>query len=47
MPLHGVCTIALTPFSEEGELDEESIGSLSEYYIGSDVQGVTVLGIMG
>ena len=47
MPLDGVCTIALTPFTEEGELDEESIGSLSEFYIDSGVHGITVLGIMG
>ena len=47
MPLHGACTIALTPFTEGGELDEESIGSLSEFYIDSGVHGITVLGIMG
>jgi 4-hydroxy-tetrahydrodipicolinate synthase len=47
MSLHGVCTIALTPFTEEGELDEESIGSLSEFYVDSGVHGITILGIMG
>jgi 4-hydroxy-tetrahydrodipicolinate synthase len=47
MPLHGVCTIALTPFTEEGDLDEESIESLSDFYVDSGVHGVTVLGIMG
>jgi 4-hydroxy-tetrahydrodipicolinate synthase len=47
MPLHGVCTIALTPFTEEGDLDEESIGSLSEFYVDSGVHGITILGIMG
>ena len=45
--LHGVCTIALTPFTDEGELDEESIASLSEFYVKSGVHGVTILGIMG
>jgi 4-hydroxy-tetrahydrodipicolinate synthase len=47
MPLHGVCTIALTPFTDEGDLDEESIGSLAEFYLNSGVHGVTILGIMG
>ena len=47
MPLHGVCTIALTPFTAEGDLDEESIGSLSDFYVDSGVHGVTILGIMG
>ena len=47
MSLHGVCTIALTPFTDEGELDEEGIESLSEFYVDSGVHGVTILGIMG
>jgi 4-hydroxy-tetrahydrodipicolinate synthase len=47
MPLHGVCTIALTPFTDEGDLDEESIGSLAGFYLNSGVHGVTILGIMG
>lgn len=47
MSLHGVCTIALTPFTDEGDLDEESIGSLSGFYLNSGVHGVTILGIMG
>ena len=47
MLLHGVCTIALTPFTEEGDLDEESIESLSDFYVDSGVHGATVLGIMG
>jgi 4-hydroxy-tetrahydrodipicolinate synthase len=47
MPLHGVCTIALTPFTDEGDLDEESIGSLARFYLNSGVHGVTILGIMG
>ena len=45
--LHGVCTIALTPFTDEGDVDERSIGSLSEFYVDSGVHGVTILGIMG
>ena len=47
MSLHGVCTIALTPFTEEGDLDEESIDSLSEFYLDSGVHSITILGIMG
>jgi 4-hydroxy-tetrahydrodipicolinate synthase len=47
MPLHGVCTIALTPSTGEGDLDEESIDSLAGFYLNSGVHGVTILGIMG
>jgi 4-hydroxy-tetrahydrodipicolinate synthase len=47
MPLRGVYTIALTPFTDEGDLDEESIGSLVEFYLDSGVHGITILGIMG
>lgn len=47
MTLHGVCTIALTPFTGEGDLDEESIDSLARFYLNSGVHGVTILGIMG
>src|SRR5215211_5968730 len=45
--LHGVCTIALTPFTDEGDVDERSIGSLSESYVDAGVHGITILGIMG
>ncbi len=45
--MHGVYTIALTPFTDEGDLDEESIGSLSEFYVDAGVHGLTILGIMG
>jgi 4-hydroxy-tetrahydrodipicolinate synthase len=47
MSLHGVCTIALTPFTDEGDLDEEGIGSLAGFYADSGVHGITILGIMG
>ncbi len=47
MSLHGVCTIALTPFTDGGDLDEGSIGSLSEFYLDAGVHGLTILGIMG
>src|SRR5829696_5775926 len=47
MSLRGVCIIALTPFTEDGNLDEGGIGSLSELYVASGVHGITILGIMG
>jgi 4-hydroxy-tetrahydrodipicolinate synthase len=47
MSLRGVCTIALTPFTDEGDLDEKGIDSLSEFYVDAGVHGITILGIMG
>src|SRR3712207_2318910 len=47
MTLRGVYTIALTPFTGGGGLDEEGIGSLSEFYVDAGVHGLTILGIMG
>jgi 4-hydroxy-tetrahydrodipicolinate synthase len=47
MPLRGVYTIALTPFTDKGDLDDKSIGSLSEFYMDAGVHGITILGIMG
>jgi 4-hydroxy-tetrahydrodipicolinate synthase len=45
--LHGVCTITLTPFTDEGNVDLGSIDSLTELYLESGVHGLTTLGIMG
>ena len=45
--LHGVCTITLTPFTDEGDVDLEGIDSLTGLYIDSGVHGLTILGIMG
>ena len=47
MSLTGVCTITLTPFTEGGDVDLESIDSLAELYLDSGVFGLTILGIMG
>jgi 4-hydroxy-tetrahydrodipicolinate synthase len=47
VPLRGVYTIALTPFTDEGDVDERSIDSLSEFYVDAGVHGITILGIMG
>lgn len=45
--LHGVCTITLTPFTDDGDVDLEGIDSLTDYYLDSRVHGLTILGIMG
>jgi 4-hydroxy-tetrahydrodipicolinate synthase len=45
--LHGVCTIALTPFTDRGEVDLSGVDSLTHHYLSAGVHGVTVLGIMG
>ena len=47
MFLSGVCTITLTPFTEEGDVDLGGIDSLTELYLDSGVHGLTILGIMG
>ena len=47
MSLAGVCTITLTPFTEGGDVDLESIDSLAGLYLDSGVYGLTILGIMG
>nr|MDQ3360350.1 dihydrodipicolinate synthase family protein [Actinomycetota bacterium] len=47
MSLHGVCPIALTPFTDEGDVDLAGIDALAEHYLGSGANGLTVLGIMG
>lgn len=45
--LHGVCTITLTPFTDDGDVDLGGIDSLTDYYLDSRVHGLTILGIMG
>ena len=45
--LHGVCTITLTPFTDDGDVDLGGIDSLTDYYLDSGVHGLTILGIMG
>ena len=46
-PLSGVLPITLTPFTDDGEVDEASIDSLVEAYVGAGAHGLTILGIMG
>ncbi|HWO78210.1 MAG TPA: dihydrodipicolinate synthase family protein [Bacillus sp. (in: firmicutes)] len=44
---NGISVITLTPFDEEGNLDEKGIRNLTDFYINSGVHGMTILGIMG
>jgi len=43
----GVFIIAATPFSENGALDAASIDRMVDFYVGTGVDGITVLGMMG
>ena len=43
----GVFVIAATPFHPDGRLDLASVDQLTDFYIGSGVSGLTVLGVMG
>ncbi len=43
----GVYVIAATPFTASGAVDFDSVDSLTEFYIGQGVHGMTVLGVMG
>ena len=43
----GVFAIETTPFNEDGNIDFSSIDKLSDYYITSQVSGLTILGVMG
>jgi 4-hydroxy-tetrahydrodipicolinate synthase len=43
----GVFAIAATPFLPDGALDRISIDSLTDFYLGCGVTGLTILGIMG
>ncbi len=45
--LAGVYPITLTPFGEDGDVDEGSIDSLVESYLAAGAHGLTILGIMG
>jgi 4-hydroxy-tetrahydrodipicolinate synthase len=43
----GVYIIAVTPFTDQGDIDWGSVDSLVEFYIEKGVSGVTILGMMG
>ncbi|WP_108658467.1 dihydrodipicolinate synthase family protein [Acuticoccus kandeliae] len=43
----GVFIISATPFADDGALDEASLDSLTDFYLGHGVTGITILGMMG
>ena len=43
----GLFPIAPTPFHPDGRIDERSVDTLVERYLGAGATGITVLGIMG
>ncbi len=43
----GVYVIAVTPFHDDGRLDETSADRMVDFYVGCGVSGLTILGIMG
>lgn len=43
----GVYVIAVTPFTDDGALDLQSIDSMVDFYEGAGVTGITVLGQLG
>lgn len=45
--LRGVYNIAPTPFHSDGEVEEESIRTLTDFVVGTGVNGITILGVMG
>lgn len=44
---NGVYVIAVTPFTDEGRIDEASIDRVVEFYLDKGVTGITILGMMG
>jgi 4-hydroxy-tetrahydrodipicolinate synthase len=43
----GVYAIAVTPFKPDGAVDYDSVDSMTDFYLGCGVTGLTILGIMG
>jgi 4-hydroxy-tetrahydrodipicolinate synthase len=43
----GVYTIAVTPFHDDGRLDDDSAVRMVDFYRGCGVTGLTILGVMG
>ena len=43
----GVYVISVTPFTEAGALDLDSVDGMVEFYAGCGVTGMTILGVMG
>ncbi|HXW08764.1 MAG TPA: dihydrodipicolinate synthase family protein [Vicinamibacterales bacterium] len=46
-PLEGVYSVLPTPFTSTGDLDENSLRSVVDLFIGAGVNGVTALGVTG
>jgi 4-hydroxy-tetrahydrodipicolinate synthase len=44
---NGVYIISVTTFTDQGEIDWQSVDSLVEFYIAKGVSGITILGMMG
>ncbi|MGH2407169.1 MAG: dihydrodipicolinate synthase family protein [Candidatus Limnocylindrales bacterium] len=45
--LRGVWNIVPTPFADDGQLDEASIGTLVDFVAARGVDGMTILGVLG
>jgi 4-hydroxy-tetrahydrodipicolinate synthase len=45
--IRGVYNILPTPFDESGAVDEASLRRLVDFVIGTDVDGLTILGFLG
>jgi 4-hydroxy-tetrahydrodipicolinate synthase len=43
----GVYIIAATPFTEDGAIDFTSVARMVDFYVAAEVNGITVLGMMG
>lgn len=43
----GVYVIAVTPFTEAGELDLASVRTMVDFYLAAGADGLTILGVMG
>ena len=43
----GVYVISVTPFDDRGALDLDGTDRLIDYYAGTGVDGITILGVMG
>ncbi len=43
----GVFIIAVTPFTDSGEVDLDSIDTLTDFYMSFGIDGLTIMGIMG
>ncbi len=44
---NGVYAIAVTPFTPDGSVDYASVDTMTDFYVGCGVTGLTILGIMG